>query len=837
MSRTEAMLAVFLLAPLAAGCASLHSDAPAAAGSTAQQGEGGLPTVAAAAAGLETRSGLLDLHIDPIAGKLLLELPPPGPDGVVGEYLYVEGLLTGLGSNPVGLDRGQLGETRLVRLRREGRKVLIEEPNLRFRALSDDPAEAKAVAESFATSVLWGGEVAALDPDGRALVDLTGFVVRDAHGVARQLAATGQGSFELDTARSAVDFSACLAFPDNLELEALLTFAGREPGEQVRATAPHPEAITLVQHHSLVRLPGPGYEPRVLDPRGGFFGISFLDYAVPLDQPMERLWLSRHRLHKVRPGADPSPVVEPIVYYVDPGTPEPVRSALVEGAAWWAEAFERAGFQDAFRVELLPPGAHPLDVRYNVIQWVHRSTRGWSYGGGVIDPRSGEIVKGHVSLGSLRVRQDIRIFEGLLGAEETGRGGPADPVALALARIRQLSAHEVGHTLGLAHNFAASTYGRASVMDYPHPLVAVGEDGELDVSSVYATGVGEWDVHAVRYAYADLAPEALDRLLREGAAEGLLFLSDADARPAAAAHPLANLWDNGEDVVAGLRDVMRVRELALARFGERNIAPGQPLAFLQETLAPVYLYHRYQTEAAAKVIAGMEYGYALRGDGTPAARFVSGDAQRQALDSLLAALEPAVLDLPEGVLGLLLPRPFPYRGNRELFPSQTGLVFDALGAAGVAADLVLRPLLEPERLQRVVDFHRRDPSLPSLEEVLDRLLGAVFAEERGEPERRQEIRRLVQKLSVDRLVRVAADEDTAYPVRSRVEGALAELLAQLRRFPGPDGAERAHRATMVRDLDRYLELRQWDEEQLVEPLEAPPGSPIGGLACGAGGGW
>jgi hypothetical protein len=825
-------LVVLLVAAFVAPAppASAAPDAPASREPSPAKADE-LPAVAAKVAGLEARPGLLVTYLDAKRGRLWAELPPPGPDGLVAELLYVEGLLTGLGSNPVGLDRGQLGETRVVRLRRLGARVLLEEPNLRFRALSSDVAERRAVAESFASSVLWGGEVAALDPDGRALVDLTSFVVRDAHGVVQTLQESGQGSWSLDAQRSALDPAACLSFPDNLELEAVLTFSGQQPGAHVRATAPQAQSITLVQHHSLIRLPDAGYHPRAHHPRAGSFGISFLDYASPLGAPIERRWIARHRLARQTPGDSASPLLEPIVYYVDAGAPEPVRSALVEGASWWAEAFAAAGFPGAFRVELLPPGAHPLDVRYNVIQWVHRSTRGWSYGGGVIDPRTGEIVKGHVSLGSLRVRHDILLFEGLLGADGTGGGGAADPVQLALARIRQLSAHEVGHTLGLAHNFAASTYGRGSVMDYPAPLVRLGEDGQIDVSSAYAAGAGAWDVHAIRYAYSEVAPGGdegalLAGILAEGEAAGLRFLSDEDARPPGAAQPWANLWDNGLDPAAELEEVLRVRAAALARFGEGNVARGQPLALLQEVLAPLYLWHRYQVDAAAKTIGGLDYDYAVRGGGG-GARPIDPELQRRALRALLSALRPEALDLPEPVLRLLLPRPFGYDRNREMFAGQTGLVFDPLAAAGSAADLVLAAVLQPERLGRVADLHRRDPVQPGLEEVLSAVAAAAFPARATPDPRRGEIVRLVQRLLVDRLVGLAADAQTPYAVRVRVEAQLATLARELASAAGGDPAEAAHRNLLRRDLRRYLESREWQRVELLRAAEPPPGSPIG----------
>jgi hypothetical protein len=800
-----------------------------------------LPTLAAKTAGLDHRPGLLDLWIDGDRGTVWLEVPAVAEGaagGEVGRFLYVEGLVTGLGSNPIGLDRGQLGPTHLVVLRRVGGKLFVEVENLRFRALSDDPREAAAVRQSFAPSVLWAGEIVAAAADGRALVDFTSFVVRDAHGTAATLRRTGQGSYSLDTARSAVDLDAVLAFPDNLELEALLTFStGGEPGRLVAATAPLGESFQVVQHHSLVRLPDDDYEPRAFDPRAGSFAVVFADYAAPLAEPIERRWIVRHRLEKTDPAAASSPVVEPLVYYVDPAAPEPVRSALVEGAEWWADAFAAAGFEDAYRVELLPEGVHPLDVRYNVIQWVHRSTRGWSYGGGVVDPRTGEMVKGHVTLGSLRVRQDRMIFEGLLGVAGTGSGAADDPIELSLARIRQLSAHEVGHTLGIAHNFAASTYGRGSVMDYPAPQVELAADGSLDVSAAYASGIGAWDVHAVRYAYAEPPPgvdeaQFLDRIAGEGLEGGLLFLSDRDARGLGAAHPLAALWDNHADPVEGLEKALAVRRVALDRFAADRLAPGRPLSHLREVLVPIYLYHRYELDHAAKVVGGLLYSYARSGDPSPEAQPVPAADQRRAIDAILGTLDPAVLDLPEGTLELLLPLAFGHAGSEELLASHTGAVFDPLAAAATAARLTVENLLHPERAARLVDQHRRHRDLPGLGEVLDRLVSTAFATNPAGP-RHAEIARTVQTVTVEALLDLAGDDASSPAVRARAEAVLSDLAAALWQDPGADGAAQAHRTWLARSIDRWLTRQRPDTTPVVPaPPEAPPGSPIGAPSVG-----
>ncbi|MCL4814573.1 MAG: zinc-dependent metalloprotease [Vicinamibacteraceae bacterium] len=807
------------------------------------------PAITSKVEGLERRDGLVPLYWDADAGRLLMEITP-GPR----EYLYYTSLPAGVGSNPIGLDRGQVGPSRVVVFERVGPRVLLVERNYRYRALSDDAAERRAVADSFAQSVLWGFKVEAADGD-RVLVDATAFFLRDAHGVADRLRETGQGRYRFDEARSVFFLSRTRGFPLNTEVETTVTLVTDEaPGPLVRQVVPSPQSITVRQHHSLVALPDLAtspYRPRALDPRVGAFEIEFHDYASPITTPIERRWIVRHHLQKKDPSAAVSEPVEPIVYYVDNGAPEPIRRALIEGASWWKDAFLAAGFRDAFEVRVLPEDADPMDVRYNMISWVHRSTRGWSYGASVEDPRTGQILKGNVTLGSLRARQDYLLGTGLVpvsappGPRACDLGAApdegylaaldpaADPEAMALARIRQLSAHEVGHTLGFAHNFAASAYGRASVMDYPAPLVTI-RDGRIDLSQAYASGIGEYDRWVARFAYAQF-PEgtdeaaALDAIVSEGVAKGLLYLSDADARPAGAAHPLANLWDNGQEPVAALREALAVRRLGLAQFGLANVPDGAPLAQLETRLLPLYLHHRFQVQAAAKVVGGAYYSYAVKTAAGPSpsevVRIVPAAEQRAALEVLLETLAPEALVVPPAVLALLPPRAFGVGGvNTEFFPGRTAPLFDSIGAATIAADLTVSALLNPQRGARLVDFHARDAGHPSLGSVYEALVARVFRSPSPAEGQAREIARAVQWLAVTRLSELASDPGAAPPVRADASKALrsiADMRPVLARDYGPTHAE------AIEDEIRRFLARPAATDRRTPPLPAPPGDPIG----------
>jgi len=782
-----------------------------------------LPSIAVKTAGMQKFDGYFPFYWDARQGKIWLQIDKWGA-----EFLYLETLANGMGQNDVGLDRGQRGESRVVTFQRIGPRVLLIQSNYDFRATTDNAYERRSVAESFPLSALWGFEVAA-EEGNSALVDATSFFMHDAHDVIGRLRGSQQGNFTLDASRCAIYLGRTKNFPKNTEVESILTFKGDDPGPLVVEVTPDATAMTVHEHYSFVELPGPGYRPRAYDPRASFFGITYLDYAVPVDQHIEKRFIARHRLHKKDPSAVLSEPVEPIQYYVDRATPEPIRSALVEGARWWNQAFTAAGYKDAFRVDVLPDGADTMDIRYNVIQWVHRGERGWSNGASVIDPRTGEIIQGIVTLGSLRSRQDYLIAAGLTAPYSDGKTASPKLMEMVVARMRQLAAHEVGHTLGLEHNFAASSLNRASVMDYPPPVVTLAIDGTPDLSTAYASGIGEWDKVSIAYGYQDFPsgtdePAALNKMLNDAFSAGQRFLTDQDARPASAASPYAHLWDNGSNAVDELNRIMKVRAAVLARFGENNIRASEPMATLEEVLVPVYMLHRYQVEAAAKVLGGVDYTFAVRGDVLAPTKPVPAAEQRRALDAVLATLTPSALALPDSLLKMIPPRPPSYPHTRELFRGKTAPAFDALAPAEAASSHVVSFLFNSQRAERLVEYHAQDTQNPGFDEVVDRILSATW---KGKTDAGYagEIERVVDQTVLYDLMTLAADSNAATQARAIAALKLDELKTWLASRASHDESWRAAYFYAAQEIKQFqANPKQFD---LTKPAIPPDGQPIG----------
>ena len=779
-----------------------------------------LPSIQEKVKDFQKHDGFFPFYWDEQSGKIFLQI-----DETEKEFLYVTSLPAGIGSNDIGLDRGLLGDSRIVNFIRTGPKVLLVEPNYNFRAVTDDIKEKQAVEESFAQSTLWGFSVEA-QTGNAVLVDATDFFMRDAMKIANQLRRGKQGNYSPDKTRSVMYLPRTKNFPLNSEWEASITLVNNdgETGRFLQSVTPSSEAITVRMHHSFVQLPDDGYQPREYDPRSGFIPVSFFDYSTPVSEPIIKRFIMRHRLQKKDPSAAMSEAVEPIVYYLDNGTPEPIRSALLEGGQWWNQAFEAAGYKNAFQLKILPDDADPMDVRYNVINWVHRSTRGWSYGNAVVDPRTGEIIKGHVSLGSLRVRQDYLIAQGLLAPFENGKPADDKMLKMALERLKQLSAHEIGHTIGLMHNYAASVSDRASVMDYPHPFVKLNANGQIDLSAAYDNKIGEWDKAAITWGYQDFPDNvneksALNNLIKQQLDKGLQFISDRDARAPGGLHPQAHLWDNGKDAVWELKHVLQIRAKALENFGEDNILPGTSYALLEDILVPVYFYHRYQLEAVTKLVGGMNYTYAVKGDGQLITKPLAKDVQLSALNAIIEAIDPNALTLSPKITGLIPPRPAGYGGSAELFNKRTGLSFDGLAPAETAVNFAFSLLFHPERLNRLAQTV--DQNGLGLNEMLQTLNAKTF-----KSTRKKGIEALIQmqteQVLLAYLLSTSVNEDVSYAARGIIIQQLETIKNFLTSKNTKDGSLYAGHIMLA--LKR-METPEDIKTTVHQPI--PPGDPIG----------
>lgn len=766
---------------------------------------------------LQSFNGYFDFHYDEQADKLYLEV-----DKLDQEFLYVHSLRTGLGSNDIGLDRGQLGGTALVKFEKAGNKLLLIQSNTRYRANTDNALEKKSIEEAFAKSVLFGFPIKETK-GGSYIIDMTPFLMQDTHGVAARLKRGKEGTYKVDKSRSALQMERTKSFPKNSEFEALITYTGQATGKNLRTVAPEVKSISVIQHHSFVELPDDNYTPRIFDPRAGNISTTYLDYATPVQEPIVKRFANRHRLEKKNPDAARSEAVEPIIYYLDPGTPEPVRSALLEGASWWNQAFEVAGFINAFQVKMLPADADPQDVRYNTIQWVHRSTRGWSYGASVTDPRTGEIIKGHVSLGSLRIRQDFLIAQALSNAPYKNSDTNYEPMLeMALARIRQLSAHEVGHTIGFAHNFAASPEG-ASVMDYPHPTLSL-KGGEVNFSNAYATGMGAWDKVTVQYSYG-IAPKGvsekdyLNTILDKAEKSGLRYITDSDARPQGGAHYKAHLWDNGNNAVTELENVLAIRKTAMKNFSVNNIRRGEPYTVLEDVFVPLYFFHRYQTEAAVKLVGGMDYNYAVKGDANlKVTETLDAKAQKEALSSVLKTLDGENLAVPKDLLALFPPRAHGYNRSRESFKSNNGVAFDPLGAAATASDMTLGLLLNPERANRMVLQKSLDSKQLGIEGLLDELKQNTLGVNPKDIYIK-EVQTAINYNVVKHMINLALHKKSIPQVSAFAKAQLKEISTSFKNSSDPNKVEMASRIESA--------LKSPKDFKVIPSPKIPDGSPIG----------
>ena len=784
------------------------------------------PTYAEFIKDKQHHQGYFSFYLDDKTGKVFLEIA-----NFEQNFLFQSALPQGVGSNDIGLDRGQLGDTRLVRFEKVGNKVFLRQLNTYYRANTSNMLEKQAVDEAFASSIIWGFKVSNHSQDNsKILIDYTPFLLSDIHNLSAQLKRTKQGDYKIDASRSGVYKKRSKAFPNNTELEATVTFKGSKAGTHLRSVTPDASAVTVNLHHSLIKLPDDGYQTRQFHPYSGFWQHAYADYASAIDEPLIKRNIPRHRLQKKNPEAKISEAVEPIVYYLDAGVPEPVKSALLDGARWWDQAFSAIGYKNAFQVKMLPSDADPMDVRYNVIQWVHRATRGWSYGASVIDPRTGEIIKGHVTLGSLRVRQDYLIALGLTSPFKTTETDTSAMKAMALARIRQLSAHEVGHTLGIAHNFAASVNDRASVMDYPHPLITI-ENDEISLENAYATDIGIWDKYVVAYGYSDVnkAQEAqyLSELVNSAQQQGLAYVSDPDARPKSGAHATGHLWDNGKDAAAELTRVLKVRKLALANFGLNSIPVGTPMSELEQVLVPIYNFHRFQVEATAKLIAGVDYGYQLRSEQfTNQQKVVSGTSQNAALNALLQTLSVETLMVPAEVTALIPAKAYGYSRNRESFTSNTGLTFDPISAAEASAKHTLSLLLNAERLARLQQQSMLDSDIPSVGQLLTKLVGATL---QSAPKKSTAllIQQRVNQQLVEHLLALWHSENLVTEVKAEVYLTLMDLSQWLmnKRSTKKYKGSRAQFALLAKQINYSLSHDKTATP--VSKITLPPGSPIG----------
>lgn len=809
---------------------SFAQNPPASANPAAQNKPVQAQTISAKTAGMKKSEGYFNFYYDEKDGRVFLEIPDSMFEQ---EFLYVNSMPSGGGGAG---DRGTVGGYRIVKFITVGPKIFLTLPNYDYRADTDNIEERKSVAESFPQSIIWAFKPEVKE-DGKVLVDLTGFLLRDSQKAGERLGGVGfrpaspANIYRVDETRSAIAITNTKSFPKNTEFEALLTFSGAGGNERsyfsggpgIAPKAPDPNSITLRNHHSFIELPDNNYRKREFDPRSGYNSMDYFDFAASIEQPIVKKYIRRWRLEKKNPGAEKSEAIKPIIYYVDRGAPAEIKKALIEGASWWNQAFEAAGFINAFQVKELPEGADPMDIRYSIINWVHRPTRGYSNGIGIFDPRTGEIIKGQVTLGSMRERQDFLILQGLTQPYGEDKAAPQKAVDQAMARIRQLAAHEVGHTLGLYHNHMSSSNDRSSVTDYPFPKVTLKKDGTVDISQAYTKGIGVYDKRSILWGYAEFKKgedekTALEKIMQESIRQGQIFMFDLGV------HPQSAHWDNSADASVELLRLMEIRKKVLSGFSEKAIPAGTPVATLEEVLVPLYLLHRYQLLAASYLVGGMNYRYALRGDGQPITEMLDPKEQEKALNAILSAITPAELAIPEKLIKSLPPYPIGYSKTQENFKGYTGITFDPVGAAESLAGECISLLLDPERAARLLEFNGRDAQQPGLIGVLDKLNGQIW-KSAPIPGYQGDLQSMVRKVYLKNLLGLAANTSASDNVRATVLGEIDTLKTWMVSQKNTAGTK------LKGDiLFSLLQISQFESDpdkfKPTPPAAMPAGSPI-----------
>jgi hypothetical protein len=801
-------------------------------------------TIAERTGGLQRAAGFVPFYWDAARGRVLMEIPAFDQD-----VLYYVSAASGGGSVELGLDRGIL-DSAVIHFQRSSPRVLVVEQNLRYRAVGGHAALVENVRDSFPSSVLASLPVEA-DEGGRVLVDATPLFIRDAADIVGELRRTNQGTFRFDAVRSGFYPPRMKAFPDNTEIETIVTFASETPGRLVANVTPDPQAFTLRIHHSFLRAPT-GYTPRRADPRIGVSSLNFRDYARPFNETTEVEWVTRWRLEKQNPAAPMSEPRKPIVFYLDSAIPEPIRGAMREGVLWWNQAFEAAGFRNAVQVRDPTPDMDPMDIRYAWILWINRDERGFSSGGTYRDPRTGEILGSKTRMDSHRVRTIGNYWESYTpttGGADAGFDGcgmilpvPDEVLALAaqagsqmpeaqrelvLRRQSLLTAHELGHVMGFGHNWASSVNDRASVMEYPTPRVKV-TGGRLDLSEAFQSSVGAYDAFMTRYAYTELPPDkerqSLDAIIAEMRVRNILYVPGTDPR---------NSWyDDRATPTEYLRETLAARKIMLAQYGPAILRAGEPIGGLRDIrLWMTYLHHRWAIESGIRHVGGMYHNIVVKGETIPPTEIVPAALQREVLGLLMEALDPANLAMPEALLAQLTPSP-----GANLEDMAGDYAFDHLRAARILSALVVEPLLEPARAARLVAFADRQPGALSLPELVGAILARTWRASPDADPRLRSLRRVTERVALDALMMLGGHADTTPEVRAYVLDQVAKLGEFLRARKDENPLAEAHYRQAERDIARYLQDPATHAPKAVMPawgsrprsrFPLPPGPPLG----------